>query len=127
MLEEARGKADLSDVEITLETMRNFSRASEDEFTAMLTRLATILTDAGAGHKLRFVATSGAAPADFRMTGSAYLVVRSGFDFWELFPAVSRDNLTPQAWSTSAPVLVLRTDRPGQPQVFFEALGGNAP
>ncbi len=111
---------------ITLAPMRNFSRASEDEFNEMRRRLASVLTDAGRSLDVRFVHNADVL-ADYEMSGSAYLVVRSGFDFWELFPTVTKDRLSPPAWTSPVPVLFLRTDRPNQPQVFFEALGGNAP
>lgn len=107
---------------ITLRELHNYSRAGHGEFNHLLKRLATLLSRAGRDDKLEFIPedTAGVAggPAPhFRMQGAAYLITADGFDQWELFLSITPTDRDFGMWDSHGAVRVLRTARPGVPQI----------
>lgn len=108
--------------------LRNQSRCGAGEFTAMRERLAQELNRAAddvRGSQLRFIVgaegdaegDAGALDAHYLMQGSAYLISAGGFDLWELFLSMTPTSERLTIWDAPRPVRVLRTPRPGQPQI----------
>jgi hypothetical protein len=111
--------ADSSSRRIKLAKIRNLSRATDDEFRRMVDRLTAMLEDAGEDAALAFT-NDPAAPADFELSGSAYLVVGQGFELWELFLTLRPVNGGCPAWERSKPIYLFRQPVPGGPQLLVD-------
>ncbi|MCA9289653.1 MAG: hypothetical protein KDA25_00905, partial [Phycisphaerales bacterium] len=97
--------------------LRNYSRASMDEFDALHERVAALLGRAGGPLGLTFDAT---AAAPYRLEGSAYLLPRFGTDTWEVYVRLmAADGAT--IWEPTGPVYLLRQARPNGLQIAFSA------
>ncbi len=104
-------------VVVSVHELRNLSRASHAEFAEFLQRFASLLNIAGAEHGLAF-ASDSQLKSDYRMLGSAYMITAAGFDQWELFLSISPTSRQFTVWDARSPIRVLRTVRPGQPQII---------
>jgi len=106
-------------VQVSLNSIRNQSRGSVAEFTAMLERFAGLLNDAADGTSIHFASVPGEVTA-FEMQGAAYLATREGFDLWEMYLSLSPVQKPLTLWQQNGAVWLLRQPRPGQPQVLME-------
>jgi len=115
---------------IRMTDLRNFSRADQTEFADFSQRLADLLTRAGREDHLQFTfggsvpGTADSAVFHYRLMGSAYLINADGFDQWELFLGIAPVDRSVSVWESVEPIHVLRTPRPGQPQVTSTRLPG---
>jgi hypothetical protein len=119
---------------ISLDELRNYSRAGHGEFNHMLRRMARLLTQAGRERRLEFVADDGAAAGSadqrphYRMQGAAYLITAAGFDQWELFLSMTPMDRDMTVWDARSATRVLRTEREGVTQMTYPVdRGGGAP
>jgi hypothetical protein len=118
---------------IDLCAVRNHSRAGQSEFAEFRQRLASLLDAAGREDKIEFIAngkrdakgeggSEGAAGTEgshYRMQGAAYLITADGFDQWELFLSLTPADRDFTVWDARSAIRVLRTPRPGQPQITY--------
>ena len=102
---------------IGVRQVRNQSRCSGGEFGAFRERFAQLLNHQGRDSKVRFSGESDAV-TQYELQGAAYLTTTQGFDVWELYLSLTPSVESWAVWTANGPVHVLRTPRPGQPQVL---------
>lgn len=114
----ASTQREIEAITIGVSRLRNQSRCSDEEFQAMLQRLAAQFTHAGKRHNITFTSDMTAQIA-YELRGAAYLVTAEGFDLWETFLALTPADSTWTLWTAPGPVNILRQMRPNQPQILL--------
>ena len=114
---ESGGGKQSGSIEISTQLLRNQSKAQNDEFDAMVDRLARLLDAAGADEGLHFTADP-AQPVDYQLKGTAYLVTANGFDLWELYLSLKPNDRAWTLWQADVPVRLLRSERLRGQQIF---------
>ena len=100
---------------IDCSSLRNQSRSSRREFSALRRRLADLLSHAGLPHRLRFT-DSGDEEFQYQLTGTLYLIT-NGLDQWELFLSLREARHNRVMWEPTGIVRVLRSPDMGRPQI----------
>ena len=115
------GARHFGEILVRLDTLRNQSHASNNEFETLLVRLADHLTRAGVagGVPMRFVVTPD-EPVDYEMGGAVYLVTSAGFDQWELYLNLRTAGGRGAIWNADGPVRMLRQPRAGVDRIYVK-------
>lgn len=106
---------------VSVAAMRNFSRTSSTEFSAMRERLAQLLNSAGEPHRLRFT-TDRELSTSYALAGTAYLINANGFDQWELYFSLKPAEAEWTMWRNDLPIRLLRQERVREQQLFVPRL-----
>lgn len=103
---------------ISVQGVRNLSRANAAEFDGFMHRLCGVLSNAGRRDRLIF-SDDLTHQAQYRLQGTAYMINAAGFDQWELYLTLTPTDRDYQVWNARNAIRVLRIARPGQPQITF--------
>jgi hypothetical protein len=118
---------------ISLNELRNYSRAGAGEFRELLQRLSRLLSHAGRDSHIEFIvgdepaSESPDARPHYRVQGAAYLITADGFDQWELFLSIAPIDFDMTVWDARSATRVLRFERPGATQIICPVSEGRGP
>ena len=115
------GERHFGEILVRVDTLRNQSHASNNEFETLLERLADHLTRAGAAGvvPMRFVVRPDEL-VDYEMGGAVYLVTSAGFDQWELYMNLRTAGGRGAIWNADGPVRMLRQPRAGVDRIYVK-------